>query len=193
MKIGYGRVSTADQSVEVQRAALLELGVPHDRIHLDRGVSGRRRHRPALDRALAELRPGDELVVTKLDRLGRSLRDLLDLADQIREKGAVLSVGQTTYDPDDPMGSVLFQVLGLLAEFEVAMNRERTREGVAKAKAEGKFKGRQPKLSAAEAAKLRRMYASGEYTAAELGRFFGLHRTSVYRYLRPRDGDSKRV
>lgn len=88
---------------------------------------------------------------------------------------------------------MLFQVLGMAAKFEVAMNRERTREGVARAKAEGKYKGRQPKLSSTDVAKLRRMYASGEYTGAELARFFGLHRTSVYRYLRPRDVGSDRV
>jgi len=183
MLIGYGRVSTAEQSVEVQRDALSALGVAPDKIYLDRGVSGRRRIRPALERALGELRDGDELVVTKLDRLGRSLRDLLDIADEIRTKGAALTVGRTTYDPSDPVGAMLFQVLGMAAEFEVAMNRERTREGVARAKAEGKYKGRQPKLSPTDSEKLQRMHASGDYTAAELGRFFGLHRTSVYRYL----------
>ncbi|WP_075844770.1 recombinase family protein [Dietzia timorensis] len=93
--------------------------------YLDRGVSGRRRQRPALDRALAELRDGDEFVVTKLDRLGRSLRDLLDIADQIRREGASLTVGRTTYDPADPVGAMMFQVLGMTAEFEVAMNRAR--------------------------------------------------------------------
>lgn len=183
MLIGYGRVSTAEQSVEVQRDALVALGVARDKIYLDRGVSGRRRVRPALERALGELRDGDELVVTKLDRLGRSLRDLLDIADEIRSKGAALTVGRTTYDPADPVGAMLFQVLGMAAEFEVAMNRERTREGVARAKAEGKYRGRRSKLSETEATKLRRMHASGEHTAAELGQFFGLHRTSVYRYL----------
>ncbi|MBB1048039.1 recombinase family protein [Dietzia cercidiphylli] len=183
MKIGYGRVSTAEQNVETQREALITLGVSPEKIHLDRGVSGRRRVRPALDRALGELRDGDELVVTKLDRLGRSLRDLLDIADEIRAKGAALTVGRATYDPADPMGAMMFQVLGMTAEFEVAMNREHTREGVARAKAEGKYKGRQHKLSPIEAEKLRRMHASGDYTAAELGRYFGIHRTSVYRYL----------
>ena len=183
MKIGYGRVSTEEQNVETQRQALTELGVDPRRIHLDRGVSGRRRKRPALDRALAELRDGDELVVTKLDRLGRSLRDLLDIADQIQGVGASLTVGRSTYDPGDPVGAMLFQVLGMAAEFEVAMNRERTREGVARAKAEGKYRGRQPKLSPADANRLRQMHATGGYTTAELGRFFGLHRTSVYRYL----------
>lgn len=183
MKIGYGRVSTSEQNVEVQREALQCLGVAADKIYLDRGVSGRRRVRPSLERALGELRDGDEFVVTKLDRLGRSLRDLLDIADEIRSKGASLTVGRTTYDPADPVGAMLFQVLGMAAEFEVSMNRERTREGVARAKAEGKYKGRQPKLSPAEVKRLREMHASGGYTGAELGRFFGLHRTSVYRYL----------
>lgn len=182
MKIGYGRVSTDEQNVETQRDALIALGVEPRRIHLDRGVSGRRRRRPALDRALAELRDGDELVVTKLDRLGRSLRDLLDIADQIQGVGASLTVGKATYDPADPAGAMMFQVLGMAAEFEVSMNRERTREGVAQAKAEGKYRGRQPKLSPADADRLRKMHATGGYTAAELGRFFGIHRTSVYRY-----------
>lgn len=183
VKIGYGRVSTAEQNVELQREALIGLGADPDRIYLDRGVSGRRRVRPALELALRDLRDGDELVVTKLDRLGRSLRDLLDIADGIRAKGASLTVGRTTYDPADPIGAMMFQVLGMTAEFEVAINRERTREGVAKAKSEGKYKGRQPKLSPADAKRLREMHSTGGYTAAELGRFFDLHRTSVYRYL----------
>ena len=78
---------------------------------------------------------------------------------------------------------MMFQVLGMTAEFEVSINRERTREGVAKAKSEGKYKGRQPKLSPTDAKRLREMHATGGYTTAELGRFFDLHRTSVYRYL----------
>lgn len=183
MKIGYARVSTAEQNVETQRETLIGLGVEPDRIRFDRGVSGRTRRRPGLERAMGELRSGDELVVAKLDRLGRSLRDLLDIAEEIRSVGATLTVGRTSYDPGDPVGAMLFQVLGMAAEFEVAMNRERTREGVARAKAEGKYKGRQPKLSAKDAERLRQMHAAGGYTTTELGRFFGLHRTSVYRYL----------
>lgn len=149
-------------------------------------MSGRQRVRAALEQALGELREGDELVVTKLDRLGRSLRDLLDIADEIRAKDAALTVGRSTYDPADPAGAMMFQVLGMAAEFEVAMNRERTREGVARAKAEGKYRGRQPKLSPTDADRLRQMHGTGGYTAAELGRFFGVHRTSVYRYLSDR-------
>lgn len=149
-------------------------------------MSGRQRVRAALEQALGELREGDELVVTKLDRLGRSLRDLLDIADEIRAKDAALTVGRSTYDPADPAGAMMFQVLGMAAEFEVAMNRERTREGVARAKAEGKYRGRQPKLSPTGADRLRQMHGTGGYTAAELGRFFGVHRTSVYRYLSDR-------
>lgn len=187
MKIGYGRVSTAEQNVETQREALIALGVAPDKIRLDRGVSGRRRVRPALERALGELRDGDELVVTKLDRLGRSLRDLLDIADEIRAKGAALTIGRATYDPADPAGAMMFQMLGMAAEFEVSMNRERTREGVSRAKAEGKYKGRRPKLSPDDAKRLREMHATGGYTTAELGRFFNRHRTSVYRYLEPTD------
>lgn len=83
---------------------------------------------------------------------------------------------------------MLFQVLGMAAEFEVAMNRERTRGGVARARAEGNYRGRKPKLSAAETNRRREMHSSGGYTAAELGRFFGLHRASVYRYLDPEGG-----
>ena len=183
MKIGYARVSTAEQNVETQRETLIALGVEPGRIRFDRGVSGRTRRRPGLEQALGELRPGDELVVAKLDRLGRSLRDLLDIAEEIRTAGATLTVGRTSYDPGDPVGAMLFQVLGMAAEFEVAMNRERTREGVARAKAEGKYRGRQPKLSPTDTKRLREMHATGGYTSAELGRFFGLHRTSVYRYL----------
>ena len=184
MRIGYGRVSTAEQNIAGQVAELRILGVDADQIHVDHGMSGRTRRRPALAVALGKLRPGDELVVTKLDRLGRSLRDLLDIADEIRAAGAALTVGRTTYDPADPIGQMLFQVLGMVSEFEVAMNRERTREGVARAKAAGKYKGRAPKLGDRQVAMLRKMHASGDYTGAEIAATFGITRSTLYRYLR---------
>lgn len=87
---------------------------------------------------------------------------------------AAVTIGLTTSDPNDPVGAMLFQTLGMAAEFEVAMNRERTREEVTRAKAEGKYKGRQPNLSSKDAANLQQMHASGGYTVPELGRFFGL-------------------
>ena len=139
--IGYARCSTDEQDLTAQRQALLALGVAPDRVYIDHGMSGTKRQRPGLDQALAAVRPGDTLVVPKLDRLARSVPDARDIGDTLAQRGVLLSLGGRIYDPDDPMGKMFFNILATFAEFEVDLIRMRTREGMAVAKAQGKLKG----------------------------------------------------
>ena len=150
MLIGYARVSTSGQDLAAQRDGLHALGVEELNVHVDHGMSGTSRERPGLRTALAAVRAGDTLVVTKLDRLARSLRDATDIADELTKKGVALNLGGAVYDPTDPVGRLLFNVLGMVAEFEADLIRARTREGMAIAKAAGKLRGGKPKLNKAQ-------------------------------------------
>ncbi|MCY4583007.1 MAG: recombinase family protein, partial [Chloroflexi bacterium] len=137
--IGYARCSTDQQDLAAQRQALLELGVAEDRIYTDHGLTGTSRARPGLDQALAAVREDDTLVVPKLDRLARSVPDARAIADQIKKRGVKLALGQTLYDPGDPMGKLFFNILATFAEFEADLSRMRPREGMAIARARGKL------------------------------------------------------
>src|SRR5580704_1695973 len=145
--IGYARCSTVLQDLTAQRQALTALGVPDDRIYLDKGLTGTSRARPGLDQALAAVRAGDTLVVPKLDRLARSVPDARDIGDSLVARGVKLSLGGSLYDPADPMGKMFFNILATFAEFEVDLLKLRTREGMAIAKGRGRLKGKQPKLT----------------------------------------------
>ncbi|WP_029260304.1 recombinase family protein [Microbacterium sp. Cr-K29] len=181
--IGYARVSTTDQDLTAQRASLASLGVELDGIYVDHGLTGTNRDRPGLGQALAAVRAGDQLVVTKLDRLARSIPDARDIVDELTAKGVVLNLGGSTYDPTDPIGRLMFNVLSMVAEFEADLIRARTREGMAIAKAKGRLKGKAPKLSAPQRKQLLRLAAEGEHTQAELGEIFGVSRGTVQREL----------
>ncbi len=181
MKIGYARVSTAQQDLTAQRDALVGLGVDARHIHVDHGLTGSNRSRPGLEKALAAVRPGDELVVTKLDRLARSIRDAKDIADELADQGVTLRLGSSAYDPTDPMGKMMFNMLATFAEFEADLIRMRTREGMQVAKAKGKLRGKKPKLSGVQEKHLVELYRAGEHTTAELAALFGVARSTVYR------------
>ena len=161
-KIGYARCSTDRQDLTAQRVALAELGVTEDRIYTDHGLTGTNRARPGLDKALAAVRAGDVLVAPKLDRLARSVPDARAIADQLETKGVKLALGASVYDPTDPMGKMFFNILATFAEFEADLIRMRTREGMAIARAKGKLRGKQPKLTEKQQRELSRMHASGE-------------------------------
>ena len=182
--IGYARCSTNRQDLTAQRQALAELGVAPDRIYVDKGLSGTNRARPGLDQAMAAVRRGDTLVVPKLDRLARSVPDARHIADQLQAKGVKLALGRTIHDPDDPMGKMFFNILATFAEFEGDLIRLRTREGMAIARAKGKLRGKQPKLSEKQGRELCRMHATGEYSIGDLAEVFGVSRPTVYRTLR---------
>jgi DNA invertase Pin-like site-specific DNA recombinase len=132
------------------------------------------------------VRAGDSLVVPKLDRLARSVPDARAIGDSLVARGVKLSLGGQLYDPTDPMGKMFFNILATFAEFEVDLLRMRTREGMAVARAKGKLRGKQPKLSAKQQAELRRMHGSGEYTIADLAELFSVSRPTVYRSLQRR-------
>jgi DNA invertase Pin-like site-specific DNA recombinase len=181
--VGYARCSTDKQDLSAQEAGLLALGVAPERIYTDHGLTGTNRARPGLDQALAAVRAGDTFVVPKLDRLARSVPDARDIADSLVKRGVRLAIGGSVYDPLDPMGKMFFNILATFAEFESDLIRMRTREGMAIARAKGKLKGKQPKLSEKQQKELRRMHDTGEYSISDLAELFSVSRPTVYRSL----------
>ncbi len=181
--IGYARCSTDKQDLTAQREALAELGVAADRIYVDHGLTGTNRARPGLNQALAAVRKGDTLVVPKLDRLARSVPDARSIADELAARGVTLALGQSRYDPADPMGKMFFNILATFAEFESDLIRLRTREGMKIARAKGRLRGKQPKLSDKQQKELGRMHGTGQYTISDLAELFTISRPTVYRTL----------
>jgi DNA invertase Pin-like site-specific DNA recombinase len=177
-------------SLTAQRQLLLGLGVASDRIYLDHGLTGTTRNRPGLNQALAAVRSGDTLVVPKLDRLARSVPDARAIGDSLVARDVKLSLGGTMYDPADPMGKMFFNILATFAEFEIDLLRLRTREGMAIARAKGRLRGKQPKLSARQQAHLVQLHQSGQHTVAELAELFSVSRPTVYRVLERARGTS---
>lgn len=181
--IGYARVSTDEQDLTAQREALARLGVSADRVYVDHGLTGTNRDRPGLREALAACRQGDTLVVTKLDRLARSLPDVRDIVDELTRRHVKFSLGGSLHDPNDPIRRLLFNVLAMVAEFEADLIRMRTREGMRVAKAKGRLRGKQPKLNPRQEAHLVALHRAGEHSTAELGDLFGVARSTVYRAI----------
>jgi len=170
--IGYARCSTDQQDLTAQRDGLTALGVSPARIYVDHGLTGTTRDRPGLREAMAACREGDTLVgvglfrpprdVTKLDRLARSLPDARAIADELTARQVRLSLGASVYDPNDPVGRLLFNVLAMVAEFESDLIRLRTREGMKVAKAKGRLRGKQPNLNPRQEAHLVGLLQAGE-------------------------------
>ena len=170
--IGYARVSTDEQDLTAQRDGLASLGVTPARIYVDHGLTGTNRERPGLREAMAACRDGDTLVVTKLDRLARSLPDAREIIDDLTRRQVKVSLGGSLHDPTDPVGRLLFNVLAMVAEFESDLIRLRTREGMKVAKAKGRLRGKQPKLNPRQEAHLVALHNAGEHSTAELGEPF---------------------
>ena len=166
--IGYARCSTDQQDLTAQRNGLTALGVDPARVYVDHGLTGTNRDRPGLGEAMAACREGDTLVVTKLDRLARSLPDARAIADELTARQVRLSLGSSVYDPNDAVGRLMFNVLAMVAEFESDLIRLRTQEGMKVAKAKGRLRGKQPKLNPRQEAHLIAMLESGEHSTAEL-------------------------
>ena len=181
--VGYARCSTVMQDLTAQRAALAALGVPGDRIYLDHGFTGSSRKRPGLDQALAAVREGDTLITPKLDRLARSVPDARDIIQDLSERGVRFQLGGAVYDWNDPMAKMFIQLLAVFAEFELDLIRMRTREGMARPQVRAKLKGKPPKLSPAQQAKLVKDHAAGEYSISDLAELFSVSRPTVYRVL----------
>ncbi len=192
--IGYARVSTNEQDLTAQRNALEALGVRSNLIYTDHGLTGTNRARPGLREALAACRNGDTLVVAKLDRLARSLRDAKDIIDELTAriqavKSVTLSIGGSVHDPTDPVGRLLFNVLAMVAEFESDLIRARTREGMQVAKAKGHLRGKQPKLSTAQQHHLMEVHRAETHSTAELAELFNVARSTVYRTVKRQSVD----
>src|ERR1017187_1963210 len=188
-RIGYGRVSTRDQNPDSQRDALLAAGCDPDHLFIDHGVTGKLAKRPQWGACLNYLRSGDVLVITRLSRAARSLRNLLDVVDQLRERGIDLVVLKQQIDTTTPAGRLAFHVMAAIDEVQRELMVEGTVEGLAAARARGRAGGRKAKLSPAQVKLARQLYdATGEdgkrgHTADEIGAMFGVTRTTIYRAL----------
>ncbi len=182
MQIGYARTSTLEQiaGFEAQKRDLEAAGC--SKVFAEQVSSVAQREQ--LEAAIDYLRDGDSLVVTKLDRLARSMRDLLDIVARIEAKGAGLRILAMNLDTTTATGKLMLNVLGSVAEFERSMMLERQREGIAKAKAEGKFKGRKP-TARAKAGEVEAMLAAGE-SPTVVAKKLGIGRSSVYRAMAER-------
>ena len=180
MLIGYARVSTADQSPHLQLDALTAAGA--ERIFTDHGVSGSRASRPELDRMLEHLREGDTVVVWKLDRIARSLRNLLDLVETLSEKGIHLRSLTESIDTSSASGRLILSVFGALAEFERELIRERTTAGLAAARARGVKVGRQFAVTDEQLSQARTLVAAG-HRVGEVAKTLGVGRSTLYRAL----------
>src|SRR3954471_12934609 len=180
------------QDLTAQRDGLHALDVEPERIYVDHGLTGTHRDRPGLREALAACRAGDTLVVTKLDRLARSLPDARDIVDELTRRDVKLSLGGSVHHPADPVGRLLFNVLAMVAEFEADLIRARTREGMKVAKAKGRLRGKQPKLTPTQEAHLVELHRAGTHTGAELSELFSVARSTVYRALQ-RAGRRRRI
>jgi DNA invertase Pin-like site-specific DNA recombinase len=159
--IGYARVSTDAQDLTAQRRALAALGVGADRVYVDHGLTGTNRERAGLRQALAACRAGDTLVVTKLDRLARSLPDARAIADELTAREVRLNLGGSVHDPTDPVGRLLFNVLAMVAEFEADLDRARTREAMAVGPGEGPAAGEAAQAQAPPGSPPRELYRAG--------------------------------
>ena len=179
MLVGYARVSTDDQTLDLQRDALGEVGC--ERIFED--TSSGAGDRPALRDAFDHLRSGDTLVVWRLDRLGRSLRDLIARADGLRSQDVGLRSLKEAIDTDSSTGQLVFHIFGALAEFERALIRERTNAGLKAARARGRVGGRPKKLDAKRRAHVVNLYQSGDHTVREICGLMGISRATAYGYI----------
>lgn len=178
MIFGYARVSTEDQKLEGQIDALKDAGV--EKIFQEK-KTGKSRKRPELEKLLDQLREGDVIVVTKYDRLARSLRDLIDIVELIKDqKAGFRSLGEDI-DTTTPTGRLIFHVFGSIAEFERERIVERTKEGLEAARKRGRVGGRPPALSAEAKAEIKRMRDEDHRPIAEIARAFGVGRSTIYR------------
>ena len=180
MHIGYARVSTVDQNAHLQHDALTAAGC--ERIFTDHGVSGSEASRPELDRLLEQLRPGDTLVVWRLDRLARSLRNLLALVETLTDRGVHLRSLTESIDTGTASGRMVLSVFGALAEFERSLIVERTQAGMAAARARGVKVGRPAVVTADQLAQARTLVAAGHSVAA-VAKTLGIGRSTLYRGL----------
>jgi DNA invertase Pin-like site-specific DNA recombinase len=180
MLIGYARVSTLDQTLDLQQDALTAAGC--EQLYTDT-ASGASTDRPGLTLALAHLRAGDTLIVWRLDRLGRSLAHLIDTIRDLQERGVGFRSLQEQIDTTTSGGKLIFHVFGALAEFERDLIRERTHAGLAAARARGRLFGRPKVLTPQQVKQLRSLAQDDRNTVAEICQTLGISKATYYRYL----------
>lgn len=179
--IGYARVSTDDQRLDLQIAALTNAGVALEAIYTDKASGAAGKKRPGLVAAFKDLRQGDILVVWKLDRLGRNLAELIQTINRAREKGANFRCLTQQIDTTTPMGVLIFHIFGAIAEFERELIRERTIAGLAVAAAQGRKGGRRPSLHEADIAKVRGLLSAGK-SVSQVARETRISKTTIYKW-----------
>ena len=186
MKIGYVRVSTPDQNIDLQVDALEGAGC--EKIFRDQGVSGSKLSRVGLDEALAALKEGDVLTVWKLDRLGRSLQDLIQLVNDLAGRGVGFASLSEAIDTTTVNGKLFFHIFGALAEYERGLNRERTIAGLEAAKKRGKHVGRTNALTPDQVAHAGRMIKSKEQSVSGMANILNVNRKTLRRALKTLGG-----
>ncbi|MBX7222820.1 MAG: recombinase family protein [Blastocatellia bacterium] len=180
MKIGYARVSTHDQNLDLQRDALKQAGC--EKTYVDQ-ASGKTMERTGLERALDHLRPGDTLVVWRLDRLGRSLKHLIELMSDLEQKGISFCSLQESINTASPGGKLVFHLFGALAEFERNLIRERTQAGLVAARARGRNGGRPRALTRKQEELALKLYQERQHSIREICGLLKISKPTLYEYL----------
>lgn len=188
--IAYYRVSTNEQHTENQAAAIEKAGYAITKAFSDKGESGTKAaiERKGLSELLSYVREGDTVVVYALDRLGRNTADVLNTIDTLTKRGARLVILQQQFDTATPAGKLALTMFAAFAEFEHGLRKERQREGIERARKQGKYQGRKPKLTASQKAALLERIAAGENKSA-LAREYGIDRVTVYRIGKDQEND----
>ncbi|MBW3090063.1 recombinase family protein [Bifidobacterium miconisargentati] len=186
-RFGYARVSTNGQTADLQRDALDKAGC--DRLFVD-VASGAKAHRSELDRMMELLREGDVVVVWRLDRLGRSVQNLVELMNRLQEMGVGFVSLNEAIDTTTPGGILVFNIFAALAQFERDLIRERTNAGLEAARARGRKGGRPAKLDGRQVREIRRLYESRTVTVNQIAAMMGVGRATIYRALERGGGKS---
>lgn len=182
MKIGYARVSTHEQNLDLQIDALKKAGCKIENIYSDT-ISGTKSNRPELNNLLKNIRKDDTLVIWKLDRLGRSIKHLIELSEFFREKGVNLESLQDKIDTTTPGGRLYFNMMASMAEFEHDLIVERTKAGLASAKARGRQGGRPVLLKDEKLARAKELYNAKQLSIKEICAMTGVSKATLYRHI----------
>ena len=188
-RIGYARVSTDDQNLDLQHDALRKAGIADDRLYSDT-ASGKDADRKELLACLKALREGDTLVVWRLDRLGRSLPDLVRIVGELEQRGVSFESLTEKIETGSAAGKLVFHVFAALAEFERNLIRERTRAGLVAARARGRAGGRKPKLSEAQIKEINQMVDAQKLPIGRIAELYGVSRTTIYKVAPRRENEA---
>jgi DNA invertase Pin-like site-specific DNA recombinase len=179
-RFGYGRVSTLDQNLDAQNDALIKAGV--DEVYVEK-ITGTKSERPEFSKILTLLRAGDTLVITRMDRLGRSAKDLLNIVSELESRKVSLEILEQRIDTKTPEGKLFFTMVAGFAEFEHSLMVARTKDGLASARARGRIGGRKQKLSKHQTREINKIYKEQRLTVLEIAQMFSVSRPTIYRAI----------